>query len=74
MIGLISDSTFSMRTPRSGHGPNGHSSVISTYAGRPFGLSRDFAGRSGTGTALCVPTTATNGGQKSARERCSSFV
>ena len=40
IIGVISDSTLASRMPRSGHGPNGHSSVITTYAGRPFGLPR----------------------------------
>ncbi len=36
IIGVISDSTLMILRPRSGHGPNGHSSVITTHAGRFF--------------------------------------
>ena len=74
IIGVISDSTLMILRPRSGHGPKGHSSVMTIQAGRFFGFSRDSDGRLGTGTALCTPTIATSGGVKLKRERVSSRV
>src|ERR1700753_3317463 len=48
ITGVISDSTLMIRIPRSGHGPNGHSSVITTHAGRFLVLPFVFDGRLGT--------------------------
>src|SRR6185312_17163416 len=74
IMGVISDSTLMILKPRSGHGPNGHSSVITTQAGRFFVLPFVSDGRLGTGTALCTPTMATSGGVNAKRERDSSRV
>src|SRR6478752_3384957 len=74
IIGLISDSMLMIRSPRSGQGPNGHSSVITTQAGRFLVLPLVRDGRLGTGTALWTPTIATIGGVKLNRERVSSRV
>src|SRR5690348_12718697 len=74
IMGVISDSTLTILRPRSGHGPKGHSSVITTHAGRFFVLPLVSEGLSGTGTALCTPTIATNGGVKAKRDRVSSRV
>ena len=61
-MGVTSCSTFTRRSPRSGQGPKGHSSVNTTHAGRFDALPFVRLGRLGTGTALCTPVMEISGG------------